>query len=210
MKTWILILGICISPFTNIIGQDDENDRSDEIPIGTFKLALVAGLNAVQIDGDDFAGYNKLGLLAGAQVAYRTSDIWMPSVGIFYSQKGSRSDIQTSRIIETRYRLDYVEIPVLWNYIDGGVRISGGLAYGRLIGLDILINDIDETNERAPYYKNDDYSVVLGFGYYIDEHWGFDLRWTRSMWSIVDLDVGNIINQPQVNKFLSFRTIYQF
>jgi len=184
--------------------------KGGDIPIGTFKLGIVAGLNAAQVDGDALAGYNKLALLGGLEVSYRIKERWMPSLGILYSQKGSRSEtVPSGRFYETHYKLDYIDIPVLMNYIDGGIRISGGLSYGRLINTNILIDDIIETEDRAPYYRNSDFGVVLGFGYYIDKHWGFDLRWSQSIRSIVDIDYGNIINQPQINKFLSFRAIYQ-
>ena len=193
------------------ISAQDGDDRKNEVPIGTFKAGLVLGLNAGQIDGDGFAGYNKLALQAGVEVAYRVNDLWMPSVGIFYNQRGSlTSSGITSLYGVTHYQLDYVEVPLMLNYIDGGIRISAGLSYGRLIDIDILLDAVDETAERAPYYLDNDYSVVLGFGYFIDDHWGFDFRWTRSMLSIVDVEVGNAINQRQVNKYLSFRTTYLF
>lgn len=217
MRYFILILGMIAMMSAPVLAQDDDDNKESalakggDIPIGTFKLGVMVGLNAAQVDGDALAGYNKLALLAGLEVSYRTSERWMPSLGINYSQKGSRSETVPSGLFyETHYQLDYIEVPVLMNYVDGGIRISGGLAYGRLIGVDIMIDDIIETEDRAPYYRENDFGVVLGFGYYIDKHWGFDLRWQQSFISIVDLDVGNVINQPQINKFLSFRAIYQF
>jgi hypothetical protein len=210
MKNVISVLVLVFLLVTQVSAQDGD-DRKNEVPIGTFKAGLVLGFNACQIDGDAFAGYNKLGLQAGIEVAYRVNDLWMPSVGILYSQKGSRTDREINQAFgATHYRLDYVEVPLMLNYIDGGIRISAGLSYGRLIDIDIALDAVDETVLRAPYYLENDYSVVLGFGYFIDDHWGFDFRWTRSMLSIVDTDVGNIINQRQVNKYLSFRTTYLF
>lgn len=210
MKNGISILVLLFLLVTQIAAQDGD-DRANEIPIGTFKAGLVLGLNACQIDGDAFAGYNKLGLQVGTEVAYRINKLWMPSVGILYSQIGSRTDREINQAFGvTHYQLDYVEVPLMLNYIDGGIRISAGLSYGRLIDIDISLDGVDETADRAPYYLDNDYSVVLGFGYFIDEHWGFDFRWTRSMLSIVDVEVGNIINQRQVNKYLSFRATYLF
>lgn len=212
MKPLFLIACLlCCATFAWTQTDDAPDDRNAEIPLRTFRLGLVAGINAAQVDGDDLAGYNKLGLLVGGRVTYRTSENWMPSMGIFYSQKGSRSELVLSgNFFETHYQLDYIEVPVMMNFMDGGVRISGGLSYARLIDLDIMIDDIVETDDRLPYYRENELNVVLGFGYFIDEHWGFDFRWTRSLYSIADLSVGNVINKPQVNKLLSFRTIYHF
>lgn len=195
-----------------MIAQTELSNSGGDIPIGTFKAGLVIGLNAAQVDGDDLAGYNKLGIMGGGVVSYRVSDIWMPSVGIFFSQKGSRSDILSNPngFPETHYQLNYIEVPLMLNYIDGGIRISGGFSYGRLLNLDIVVNDVDETSEREAYYRNNDFSGVLGFGYFINKHWGFDLRWATSLVSIVDTNVGNVINERQVNKYISFRAIYQF
>ncbi|MGB0864519.1 MAG: outer membrane beta-barrel protein [Saprospiraceae bacterium] len=211
MKKGVSILIFLFVLGTQMTAQNEGDERANEIPKGTFKAGLVLGLNACQIDGDAFAGYNKLGLQAGIEVAYRVDNLWMYSVGIFYNQKGSRTNPQINRLFGvTHYQLDYVEVPLMLNYVDGGIRISAGLSYGRLIDIDIALDAVDETALRAPYYLDNDFSVVLGFGYFIDEHWGFDFRWTRSILNIVDLDVGNIINQPQVNKYLSFRSTYLF
>lgn len=189
--------------------QEDEKPDEQQIPLNTFQAGLILGFNAGQIDGDDLAGYNKLGIVAGGQVAYRLRESWMPSVSILFSQKGSRSQPQLDGFL-TNYSLNYVEVPVVLNYMDGGIRISGGLSYGRLLSLDLLQRDIDETNLRTPYYRDTDISTVLGFGYFINKNWGFDFRWTRSIFSTVNIDFGNVINERQINKTLSFRAIYLF
>lgn len=216
MKYLVIILMIFVAPFVSF-GQNEESPKKtespkgDDIPIGSFTGGLVVGFNAAQIDGDNLYGYNKLAILAGARVGYRVSKNWIPAMGIFYNQKGSRSELVLSgSFYEINYSLDYIEVPVTMNFIDGGVRISGGLSYARLIDANIIINDVDETDGRLPYYRENELSVVLGFGYFISEHWGFDFRWNYSLFSIVDLDVGNVINRPQVNNYLSFRSIYQF
>ena len=206
LKYSFILLFACL--FSNLaLAQDD--DKKDPIPIGTFKLSLIAGLNAAQINGDDIAGYNKVGLEAGGEISYRIKESWMPSVSILYSQKGSRSEPRLDGYL-THYRLNYVSIPVMMHYLDGGIRISGGLSYNRLLSSDFLQRDFDETTERAPYYRNTDINVILGFGYFTSNHWGFDLRWSNSTFSIVDIDFGNIINEPQINRVLTFRTLYQF
>jgi len=201
------ILLFVLSFSTLVVAQDD--NQKDEIPIGTFKLGLIAGLNAAQINGDDIAGYNKLGLEAGAEVSYRIKESWMPSVSILFSQKGSRSEPRLDGFL-THYKLNYVSVPVMMHYMDGGVRISGGLSYNRLISTYFLQRDFDETAEREPYYRNTDINVILGFGYFTGNNWGFDLRWSNSTFSIVNIDFGNIINEPQINRLLTFRTIYLF
>ena len=203
---FILLFVFC---FSNLVIAQDDDDKKDEIPIGTFKLSLIAGLNAAQINGDDLAGYNKLGLEAGMEVSYRLKESWMASVSILSSQKGSRSEPRLDLFL-THYKLNYVSIPVMMHYMDGGVRISGGLSYNRLLSSYFLQRDFDETADRTPYYRDNDINVVLGFGYFTNSHWGFDLTWSNSVFSIVDIDIGNIINERQINRLLTFRTIYQF
>ncbi len=101
MKYLVIILMIFVAPFVSF-GQNEESPKKtespkgDDIPIGSFTGGLVVGFNAAQIDGDNLYGYNKLAILAGARVGYRVSKNWIPAMGIFYNQKGSRSELVLS------------------------------------------------------------------------------------------------------------------
>ena len=104
LKQLFLIFAIfCFS--LNISAQDEKDDKYKEMPIHTFKLGLVAGLNAAQVDGDDLAGYDKLAFVVGGQVSYRIDKYLMPSVSILYSQKGSLSNFRATGS-KTNYKLN--------------------------------------------------------------------------------------------------------
>ena len=54
----------------------------------TFKPAL--GINACQIHGDGYSGYNKLGLFGGIAVNAALKSKSSLELGIYFSQKGAR------------------------------------------------------------------------------------------------------------------------
>jgi hypothetical protein len=59
-----------------------------------FKLTLSSGINFSQINGDNLAGFHKLGLVAGAGVSRNINQNQQWSFEFLYSEKGSK-DIVT-------------------------------------------------------------------------------------------------------------------
>ena len=99
---------------------------------GTFKAGVIGGVNLAQLDGDILAGYNKLGLHAGVTVGVQVSDLFRTNLEILYVQKGSRSSKDEQGIAGgalTRYSFDYVEVPLMLNYVDGGFMLNAGFSY---------------------------------------------------------------------------------
>src|SRR5690606_7644143 len=77
-----------------------------------FKGAVMLGFNAAQINGDDMAGYKKLGLTGGAKIIYDLGEKWFPSMEFLYSQRGSRNNVfKTSSDNDIHIDLKYIEIP---------------------------------------------------------------------------------------------------
>src|SRR5690606_17623874 len=58
----------------------------------TFYGGLLLGSNFTQVDGDNFAGYHKVGLNAGGIVYTHLGEKVAASMEILFSQKGSRSN----------------------------------------------------------------------------------------------------------------------
>ncbi len=56
-----------------------------------FDGGPVAGINASQVQGDDYTGFNKLGLSGGAFIDVRNPDnYWGIRLEMHYAEKGSR------------------------------------------------------------------------------------------------------------------------
>ena len=88
-----------------------------------FDGGPVAGINATQVQGDDYTGFNKLGLSGGAFIDVRNPDnFWGIRLEMHYAEKGSRRggdpEVGTTTI---ELRMNYIDIPVLLDVNLGGV-----------------------------------------------------------------------------------------
>lgn len=201
------ILVICAIFTTNLSAQN------------RFKAGVVAGINVAQIRGDDTGGFNKFGLVGGVRAITILKEKMDVSMELLYSQRGSR----TNRTEEDRLGrdveidLNYVEVPVLFNYKDWlneednfyHVQANIGFAYSRLINATAagVTNDyIDEVEN----FNEDDFSVVLGAEYFITSKFSISARWVTS----INLLYNNEKHNPNINglrgHLLSFRTNYLF
>jgi len=192
----LLLFGCCLFSFTYFLsGQNRSQEQR-------FGAGLIAGVTASQIDGDESAGYNKLGLQAGARGIVRLTKRTDASVEILYTQRGAKSRFVKDRFdpsVPYSIRLDYIEIPVQWHFkdwrVDGEGRapdwykasfniglmfaryMGAGKPKGEVMGLDIVAND---------YLKRNDLSFVIGANLLTSPHFGFTFRYMRSLFSMYD------------------------
>lgn len=120
----------------------------------TFYGGLVGGLNFTQVDGDNFAGYHKVGFNVGGKVYARVAERLAASMEILFSQKGSRghkeqfSNTRTYIIRKYDINLNYAEVPILLNYFDKNrSHFGAGLSYSQLISY-------KETVETTPAFPS--------------------------------------------------------
>jgi hypothetical protein len=201
MKKIILFLAIVLVPAFAIAQK------------GTFKAGLIGGFNASQIDGDDLAGYNKGGLHAGGFVAVQIKERWRPSIEVLYTQKGSRNSSDELLIKSySRIALDYVEIPVMMNYVDDGFMLNAGLSFSRLVRIqDLTLDEIPSIDEEGNNVRKNSANFLAGIGYFVNNHLGFELRYSYAPFSIVNYaDTGTVFREPYILKSLSIRTVYMF
>jgi len=106
-----------------------------------FEANIELGFNASQIDGDQFAGYSKVGLHGGLSIQYVFNDEWRLSTGLFYDALGSQKKIQIGSSApeeQQKTQLTYISVPLLITYrlpssSESGLSIGGGLQVGYLI-----------------------------------------------------------------------------
>ena len=107
-----------------------------------FSAGLVAGLNASQIDGDELAGFDKVGLTGGIKTTMEFESVWRMNMEFLYSERGSRPDIFNPEYDpDIEISLKYIEIPVYislggWWQEEGEyykVSAQASLSYGRLL-----------------------------------------------------------------------------
>ena len=191
-----------------------------------FGGGVVAGFNASQMDGDVAAGYAKVGGNIGlrATIQPNESGRWLITTDMLLSQRGSRSDQNDASPIRSA-TLNYLEVPVTMSFRDWKttdksgrefykVYFTAGLSYGRLFSYKVSENF---THPKAVWdvFEKNDISYTGGLSYFINHHWGFNWRYTRSI---------NFLFHPKKHQdntalssyaalqvyFLTFQTVWMF
>lgn len=170
-----------------------------------FKAGVILGFNASQVDGDRHVGYRKFGFSAGVEGVTILSDQWRLNMELLFSQRGSKSGTIENRpnaiytVKALDMRLNYVEIPVLIQYLHYyrgdktdyfyRYRFSGGVSFGKLLGSTIkepnpFTNDPPNTLFIRPFqssFSKNDLSLVLGLTMMMTKNLGLTLRHSVSL-----------------------------
>lgn len=172
-----------------------------------FKGSAVFGLNFSQIDGDDLAGFSKLGWTGGFKLAYPLKDNVDLNFEMLYSQRGSTSGFGFGSSNDNFTDLKYIELPVYVNIMDWfieddkyyKVKAHAGLSYAYLFGVNsvngLLSNDIDN-------YRRHNVAYLLGVDYSFNSKFGLTIRYTRAFNSLYIVRA--------LSYFITVRTEYSF
>ncbi|MBK8564716.1 MAG: PorT family protein [Saprospiraceae bacterium] len=177
-----------------------------------FKAGLIFGLNASQLNGDDSAGYNKLGLNGGLRGTAMLKDKMDLVFEMLYSQRGSYERFING---DMKISLSYIEVPIMlaykdWYQEEGNyykVQAVGGFSYSRLLEASAYgsLHDAEVVN-----FNDNDFALTLGFDLLFTKHFGLGARWTRSLNRLYD----NRKHVDELNSmlgyFLTFRGMYMF
>ena len=210
MKTTISLIALLLFTLSWSHAQNDDEGR--------FTATLLAGVCFSQIDGDEDAGFNKAGLNAGVRGGVRFGEAWELCTEIIFSQKGSYIDL-----IGKTYHLDYAEVPVMFYYKDWKakdkrtnrnfrrVMVGAGLYYARLI--DPRIRQFGRQLEPGdPGYVDlapNEFGFALGANIFITRQWGINVRWSRSITTIVDEPIRQGIGYA-INRTIIVRALFRF
>lgn len=150
-----------------------------------FGGGLILGFNASQIDGDELAGYNKIGWDAGLNTSYNLKNPWQINIDLLYSQRGSRTSFFLTGNTDIRkITLNYLEIPLYvsykdWEIEDNFYKVQGfaGLSFGKLFSVKNLLDEEDINSDN--FLKND-LSYLIGAKLMFTRYIGVSGRYTRS------------------------------
>jgi len=172
-----------------------------------FKGSAVFGLNLAQIDGDNLAGFNKLGLTGGVKLGYPIQDNIDINLEMLYSQRGSNAGFGFGNQASSFTDLKYLEIPVYANLMDWFIADEGyhkvsahaGLNFSYLFAVDssngVISRDIDT-------YKRNNIGYLIGVDYKFTRHLGTSVRYNRAF---------NSINENRaISYWITIRTEYVF
>jgi hypothetical protein len=207
----IILLGLILLSGTTLQGQE------------RFGAGVIFGLNAAQVHGDDMAGYNQLGLRTGLRGTAILDDNQHLSMDILYSRRGASSTLTPNNAgFPRRMRLDYVEVPILYNYKEWlsddasyyRVHFFAGLSYGRLFN--VYMEGFPVLEDEADNFHRNDYSGMVGATYMVSEKFGFTVSWARSINFLYNNDKHRnaanipIYKVPLTGYFFSFQSVLYF
>jgi len=179
-----------------------------------FEGGVIVGLNASQVDGDNYKGYHKPGVALGGFVQTNLSRTIYAGMELKLMQKGSRNidSLATDGQIKYIMRLNYVDLPV---YL--GIRTSEKISL--LVGLSpgYMISGT-EYNDYGKFVEEDqnpfrefDLQALLGFRVQITRRLFVDLRGAYSVLPIRE-QKGDPLwywKSNQFNNLLSTTVLYR-
>lgn len=181
------------------------------IPVAAqhFKGGLALGINGSQVDGDTYAGYNKLGFMAGPYVFYPLSNKWDMQVELKYMGKGAARR-KTGKEDYEKYTntMHYIEIPVIFRYNSSAkLGFEGGLGFGYLFS----VVEKDEYGVIADGYGHtfSKYEVcsLIGARYRFLLRMAVNIRYSYSLTSVFDRD---IVGHGGYNNLFSIGIFHDF
>ena len=155
-----------------------------------FNGGVNIGLSSSQVGGDNLAGFNKAGLLAGVFINTEIKGNLKIQMEMNYTEKGSNNPDMNENGIQD-ISLSYLEIPVLLQYGAVNVlKIETGFLLGILI--DGYYNNLNGRmeNEINPFTEYD-FGALIGMDYKISEILSINTRLSNSFLPIGQEDYGN-------------------
>ena len=144
-----------------------------------FKAGVSYGMTTSQISGDGLGGWDKFGVTGGAYVNAPLSSKNGLRIGLYYTEKGSRTKRDTINFNVFAYRLKYIEVPVQMSYQNGPFTFLTGVYYGRLIKQDILSNGASYA--VTPAFRNYDLGIALGTTLQLGDHLFLEGKFSTSI-----------------------------
>lgn len=200
--------------FSTLSAYSQKPDEKKSI----FRAALIVGFNASQVDGDDLAGYRRIGLNAGGAAFILLPKNFSINFEILYSQKGSRaSNNQLTADVLKKLALDYVDVPLLINYHDKDKEGNDVAIFGVGVILNSLVRykleDIYGTLEPdKEIYERFGVEAAANVTFLFAKKFGINLRFAYSLNNIAKepVAISNLKNGGQRNNVLAMRAMYFF
>ncbi len=182
--------------------------------------ALIAGVNATQVDGDEVFGYHKFGLNVGAAAIIPINGNWAITLENIYNQKGSHQKPRFNDSLDGSYdlKLNYLDVPLLIQYTDKDIVTFGaGASWGGLVKVSEQRNGIPMTGTtlNSGIYKSSDINLLLDVKFRLVERLRFNVRYAYSVVPIatrevIDSKTGYPNVRKQYNGMFTFRLYYVF
>lgn len=182
-----------------------------------FHGGVTAGIVGSQVAGDGFSGLHKGGLYAGGYVNLDVSKRSAFQMELTFFMKGSQENPREKNgYIDYLFRVNYIEMPVLYQFKIGRFVIEAGPSAGVLVSY--FETDLNgyEISDQPDYNKPARLTlqINLGLRFFITKKFGADFRWNSSLLNIrsqnVTGDVWRIWGYGQFHDALVLSFFYQF
>ena len=159
-----------------------------ELLAQSFKGGVTFGLAASQVAGDGYSGFDKAGIFAGGWVNFDYNEHSSLQMELTYFQKGSRHNPNYEKNpadFPYIFRVDYVELPLLYQFKTGRFIIETGPSMGVLMHYyeesdQLIISDKENANRPTRLT----FQVNLGMQIIINDRISAGLRANSSMINI--------------------------
>jgi hypothetical protein len=181
-----------------------------------FHGGITAGLVGSQVAGDTYSGFKKAGIFAGGFIGWEFTKHSGLQLELTYFQKGSRENpTEKNNYDFYLFRVNYFELPVLYQYKINRFIVEGGPSLGFMTGY-------FEENELGVISNLDGYNIParvtfqmnIGLRFLISKKFGFDFRYNFSLANIRTEnrtgDVWRLWSYGQFNDALVLSLFYQF
>ena len=182
----------------------------------TFGATIQAGLVASQIDGDQYAGYNKPGPFIGINGIARLKEKFYIETGIAYVFRGSQSEfLQDNSIPQFKINLQYIDIPVTFHYKDWLVPedefyrmdfYAGGY-FSRLIP---SFAEYSGYADVLDLFNKNELGIVIGGAYSFGPHGSLGAKWCRGLNYLFKHNTNGVNQNSLINRFIQFYYQYKF
>lgn len=172
-----------------------------------FSGGILLGGNSSQVTGDNFSGFSKAGFSVGAFVRLQMNTNYGLQMELYYTQKGARSNTKAEEAGNAPYllRLNYIELPLIYQYDLGKLRLEAGLTAAFLTN---SYEEIDYQENVQDVWRKVTLNSLFGVRYLISDQWSAGLRTINSISSIRTVEAsGNV--KRYGNKYGAFNDVLQ-
>jgi len=165
LMTAILITGVASAQHVNA-------------PAGHVSLGIKGGVNMYNVHNDDNTKYDqKTGYHFGLLGHIHLDNQFAIQPEIVYSAQGAK-------IGDTKYNLDYINVPALFQYMfDNGFRIQAGPQVSFLVSAKSILNN--NTTDNKDNLKPIDFGLSIGASYVVPSTgFGIDARYNLGLINI--------------------------
>lgn len=171
-----------------------------------FKGGITIGLAASQVSGDDLAGFNKPGIIAGGYTSTAIGKKMEIQFELLFIQKGSWA--KNGQLSNYKLNLNYIDAPLLLKYPYKKFMLEAGLLLGTLISHSEKTMYGDVYAGRT--FNRFEFASILGVDYTFSDKIAINFKYNNSVLPIREHLGGNTyrFNLGQYNTVLELGLHY--